>query len=379
MENIYTLINLDNFEHNFKNIKSLLNDGVKFCGVVKADAYGHGSVMISKFYEKLGADYLAVSRLNEGVELRKNGIKLPILLLGFCENIKACLKYNLELPIYNLEMAKVANKIAKKNSKILKIHIAIDTGMSRIGFLLDDILKTKDEILEISKLSNLEILGIFSHFSNSDSSDHKFTNLQNEKFTQIINLLEQNSLFINLKHISNSAATINFKNFQFNMVRVGLANYGYYPSNHTRHKLNLKPVMSLKAKIINIKILPKDKFISYSLTYKTKNLEKIATVNIGYADGFARIQNSPEILIKGVKCPVVGRICMDQCMVKIPLNMDVKIGEFATIFDENLTADEVAKRSNTISYEVLCSMQRRIPRVYVKNDKIIEKINYLDI
>lgn len=379
MENIYALINLDNFEYNFRTLKSLLSNDTKFCGVVKADAYGHGSVVISKFYEQLGADYLAVSRLNEGIELRKSGVNLPILILSYCDDIKPALKYNLELPLFSLEMAKFMNDAAKKCNQKIKIHIALDTGMSRIGFVVRDENEICKEIIEISKLENLEIVGIFSHFADADSNDIKFTNLQNEKFTKVINLLEKNSLFIKIKHIANSAAMLGFEHTQFNMVRSGIASYGFYPAQNFISKIHLKPVMSLKAKIINIKVLPKGVGISYGLTYTTKEEEKIATINIGYADGFSRVQDNPKVLINGTLCDVVGRICMDQCMVRLPFDVKAKIGEYATIFDEaNLTAQDVAARLNTISYEVLCSIRRRIPKLYIKDGKVIEKVNYLD-
>ncbi|QKF64981.1 alanine racemase [Campylobacter corcagiensis] len=379
MQNIFAAINLDNFEHNFKIIKSLLDPSVKFCGVVKADAYGHGSVVISKFYEKLGADYLAVARLNEAVELRKNGINLPVLILSYCDDINLALKYDIEVAIFSLEMAKKADEISKKEQKKLKIHIALDTGMSRLGFVLGDENVVCDEILAISKLKNLEIVGIFTHFATADE-DSDFSYIQSNKFRNLINLLEKNSLFIKIKHISNSASTIKFKNAHFNMVRVGISSYGFLPSSDFKSDINLLPVMSLKAKIINIKTLQKGIGISYGLTYKTKKEEKIATISIGYADGFSRAQKEPKVLINGVLCDVVGRICMDQCMVRVPFDMKVNIGEYATIFDEStLTAQDVAERYNTISYEVLCSIRRRIPKIYIKDGKIIKSVDYLNL
>lgn len=373
-KNIYVTINLDNLKHNYEFSKSLLKKDVKFCGLAKADAYGHGSIEIAKFYEELGVDYVTVARLEEAAELRKNGIKLPILMLGYSNDTKIISNLDVETSVYNLEMAKFMN--SQVSGKKLKIHIKLDTGMSRLGFVVNDenFENIINQIEEIYHMPNLELVGIFTHFA--DASCENLANLQLSKFNSIVKKLEEKNIHIPLKHTANSAAILNKKDSQFNMARGGIVMFGFHPD--AKESLNLKPVMSLYAMIINVKILNKDTPISYGGVYKTQSKEKIATLSIGYADGFLRGQENPSVLINGVKCPVVGRICMDQCMVKVPFEVEVKIGDYATIFNEkDLTAEDVAKSCNTISYEVLCMVSRRVPRVYIKNGKVCKVVDYL--
>ena len=376
MSVIFAKINLDNLKQNFLNLKNFVGDDIKFCALIKANAYGHGSVEIAKSYAEFGADYLAVARVNEGEELRKNGINLPILLLGYSDEVKKALLSNLELCVFNYKYATTINKIAKSLNLKAKIHIKLDTGMARLGFVVRDeksILETTLTCLKISKLSNIEIIGVFTHFAKSDSADKSFTNLQLKRFNAQIYDFEKNGLKIPLKHVSNSAAILDIQTANLNMVRSGIVGFGFYPSDEVKKSVDLKPVMSLYAMISNIKILKPNTPISYGGVYITKDYEKIITICIGYGDGFLREQNNPEVLINNVKCPVVGRICMDQCMVKVPFNMEVKVGEYATIFNEDdFNASNLARRCNTISYEILSLIASRVKRIYYKNGKIID-------
>ncbi|MCZ6102948.1 MAG: alanine racemase [Campylobacter ureolyticus] len=376
MSVVFAKINLDNLKQNFLNLKKFVGDDIKFCALIKANAYGHGSVEIAKSYAEFGADYLAVARVNEGEELRKNGIKLPILLLGYSDEVKKALLNNLELCVFNYKYATTINKIAKSLNLKAKIHIKLDTGMARLGFVVRDeksILETTLTCLKISKLSNIEIIGVFTHFAKSDSADKSFTNLQLKRFNAQIYDFEKNGLKIPLKHVSNSAAILDIQTANLNMVRSGIVGFGFYPSDEVKKSVDLKPVMSLYAMISNIKILKPNTPISYGGVYITKDYEKIITICIGYGDGFLREQNNPEVLINNVKCPVVGRICMDQCMVKVPFNMEVKVGEYATIFNEDdFNASNLARRCNTISYEILSLIASRVKRIYYKNGKIID-------
>lgn len=376
MSVVFAKINLDNLKQNFLNLKKFVGDDIKFCALIKANAYGHGSVEIAKSYAEFGADYLAVARVNEGEELRKNGIKLPILLLGYSDEVKKALLNNLELCVFNYKYATTINKIAKSLNLKAKIHIKLDTGMARLGFVVRDeksILETTLTCLKISKLSNIEIIGVFTHFAKSDSADKSFTNLQLKRFNAQIYDFEKNGLKIPLKHVSNSAAILDTQTANLNMVRSGIVGFGFYPSDEVKKSVDLKPVMSLYAMISNIKILKPNTPISYGGVYITKDYEKIITICIGYGDGFLREQNNPEVLINNVKCPVVGRICMDQCMVKVPFNMEVKVGEYATIFNEDdFNASNLARRCNTISYEILSLIASRVKRIYYKNGKIID-------
>ncbi|MCZ6172407.1 alanine racemase [Campylobacter ureolyticus] len=376
MSVVFAKINLDNLKQNFLNLKKFVGDDIKFCALIKANAYGHGSVEIAKSYAEFGADYLAVARVNEGEELRKNGIKLPILLLGYSDEVKKALLNNLELCVFNYKYATTINEIAKSLNLKAKIHIKLDTGMARLGFVVRDeksILETTLICLKISKLSNIEIVGVFTHFAKSDSADKSFTNLQLKRFNAQIYDFEKNGLKIPLKHVSNSAAILDTQTANLNMVRSGIVGFGFYPSDEVKKSVDLKPVMSLYAMISNIKILKPNTPISYGGVYTTKDYEKIVTICIGYGDGFLREQNNPEVLINNVKCPVVGRICMDQCMVKVPFDMEVKVGEYATIFNEDdFNASNLARRCNTISYEILSLVASRVKRIYYKNGKIID-------
>lgn len=376
MSVVFAKINLDNLKQNFLNLKKFVGDDIKFCALIKANAYGHGSVEIAKSYAEFGADYLAVARVNEGEELRKNGINLPILLLGYSDEVKKALLNNLELCVFNYKYATTINEIAKSLNLKAKIHIKLDTGMARLGFVVRDeksILETTLTCLKISKLSNIKIVGVFTHFAKSDSTDKSFTNLQLKRFNAQIYDFEKNRLKIPLKHVSNSAAILDIQTANLNMVRSGIVGFGFYPSDEVKKSVDLKPVMSLYAMISNIKILKPNTPISYGGIYTTKDYEKIVTICIGYGDGFLREQNNPEVLINNVKCPVVGRICMDQCMVKVPFNMEVKVGEYATIFNEDdFNASNLARRCNTISYEILSLIASRVKRIYYKDGKIID-------
>ena len=265
-------INLDNIEFNLNNIKKLLNEDTKVCTVLKANAYGHGSVEIAKFLENKKVDYFAVARLEEAIELRQNNIKIPILCLGFVpeESLEFAIENNITLTIYSLEMAEKLNAICERRKTKAYIHIKIDTGMSRIGFEVNE--QSIEQIVKISNLSNLYIEGIYTHFAKADEIDKEFTNEQVEKFKYIVEGIEEKGINISIKHVSNSAATMDIPNLNFNMVRCGIVLYGYYPSDEViKNRLNLKPAMTLKTRISHIKELEQNTGVSYGLTYRTSN------------------------------------------------------------------------------------------------------------
>lgn len=372
-------INLDNIEFNLNNIKKLLNEDTKICTVLKANAYGHGSVQVAKFLENKSVDYFAVARLEEAIELRQNNIKKPILCLGFVpeESLEYAIENNITLTIYSLEMAEKLNDISKKIGIKAYIHIKIDTGMSRIGFKVND--ESIETISQISNLENLYIEGIYTHFAKADELDKEFTNKQVEKFKFITEAVEKKGINIPIKHVSNSAAIMDLPDLNFNMVRCGIVLYGYYPSEEViKERLTLKPAMTLKTKISHIKELEEFTGISYGLTYKTNNSEKIATIPIGYADGFTRMQKNPKVSIKGEVFDIVGRICMDQCMVKIDKDIDIKIGDEVIIFGEgNRKVEDIAKDLGTINYEIVCMVSRRVDRVYKEGNVILQADSYL--
>lgn len=372
-------INLDNINFNLNNIKKLLKEDTKICTVLKANSYGHGSVEIAKFLENKNVDYFAVARLEEAIELRENNIKMPILCLGFVpeESLEYAIKNNITLTIYSLETAKKLNDISEKIGVNANIHIKIDTGMSRIGFEVNE--ESIDQIIKIANLKNLYIEGIYTHFAKSDEIDKDFTYKQVNRFKFIIDNIEKKGINIPIKHVSNSAAIMDLPNLNFNMVRCGIVLYGCYPSDEViKDRLQLKPAMTLKTRVSHIKELKEGTGISYGLRYKTRKQEKIATIPIGYADGFTRMQNNPKVSINNEVFNVVGRICMDQCMVRIDKDIDIKIGDEVIIFGEsNISADDIAKDLGTINYEILCMVSRRVDRIYKERNVILQADSYL--
>lgn len=379
---VWAEINLDNLAHNMREVKKSVKEGTLITAVVKANAYGHGSVYAARTFLKNGADRLAVATLAEAIELRNAGIDVPILILGYTpvSQYSSVIEHDITQTIYNLESARAFSQTADKLNKTGYIHIKIDSGMGRIGFLPTD--KSVNDILEISKLPNIMVEGIFTHFATADEKDKTYTYTQYERFMYVINKLEERGLSIPVKHVSNSAAIIDLPDFNLNMVRAGIMLYGYYPSDEVhKERVNLLPAMSLKARISHVKAVPADTGISYGQIFVTKRESKIATIPIGYADGFTRMLSSKgEAYIKGRIVPIVGRICMDQCMLDVTEIEDVKVGDEVILFgyeEGSLNADDIAAKLNTISYEILCMVGRRVPRVYVQDGEIIAVDDYL--
>ncbi len=368
-------INLNNIKHNFHALKNTLEADTKVCCVVKADAYGHGAVEVAKMLQQEKADYFSVARFEEAVELRNNNIHTPILCMGYiseCDIEEAINRY-IGITVYSYEMAKIINQKAGKLGKKASIHIKIDTGMSRLGFLTDD--NSINDILKLKELINLNIDGIYTHFATADETDKKETYLQLERYKKVIDALEKANIDIQFKHVSNTAAIIDLKELGFNMVRLGIGLYGHYPSDEVSKEVELKPAMKLKTIITNIKTVAPGTKVSYGYTYEFKEASTLATLAIGYADGFDRTQNNPKVMINGVLCDVVGRICMDQCMVKIPEGLNVNIEDEVLIMgaEVGVTAEDLASRRGTINYEVLCSVSRRVTRDYILGDKTYSK------
>lgn len=373
-------INLDNIKNNLDNIKNNLNEYTKVCGVVKANAYGHGSVEISKFLERQNIDYLAVARIEEAIELRQNEIKVPILCLGYInhEFFSLAIQNDIEITVYSVQMAYKLNHIASSLNKKALIHIKLDTGMSRLGFIPNK--ESVDCIIEINQLVNIDIIGIYTHFAIADEFDKSFTYSQVDKFNFIISELEKNNINIPIKHVSNSAAIIDCKDLNFNMVRCGIILYGHYPSDSVnKEKIMLKPAMTFKTKVAHIKDVQKGTGISYGLRFKTEEISTIITLPIGYADGFSRMQKKPKVLINDQLYDIVGRICMDQCMAKINQNSNIKIGDEVILFGDNekLNVEQIANDLETINYEVLCMISRRVRRIYMEKNAILQQTDYL--
>ncbi len=371
-------INLDNIGYNLQNIKNKLKEDIKICCVVKANAYGCGSVEVSKYLQNKNIDFLAVAKIEEALELRKNNIKLPILVLGYVDLdfVQDAIENDISITIYDVDHAKKIDEVAKNINKRIKIHIKLDTGMSRLGFLKE---KAVSSIKEVNNLQNIYIEGIFTHFASADEKDKQTTINQLQIYKDIIENLKEINIDIPIKHVANSAATLDFEDDLFNMVRVGIILYGYYPSQDVNKDIMLKPCMKLKSKVTNVKILDEGVGISYGHAYKTNQKSKIVTIAIGYADGYNRVQTNPKVYINNQICEVVGRICMDQCMAIVPLSMNAEIGDEVSIIDDNIkeiTLEENANKNNTINYEILCMINRRVSRIYKNKDEIYS-VNYL--
>ena len=315
-------VDLDAIAHNMREIRKITNKNAQIMAVVKADAYGHGFMEVSKTLLENGADRLAVAVLQEGKQLRSRGVSVPILILGASmeNDIEDIINFDITPNVFSYDFAKAISYMAEKKEKVTKIHIKLDTGMSRIGYVVsdnnDEII---DEIVKISKLPYIEIEGIFSHFSTSDEYDDSYTRLQFKRFMSVTNALKERGVDIPIKHICNSAGIMMYPEMHLDMVRPGVILYGMYPSDEVdKTRLDLIPAMSLKSKITYVKEVESGRGVSYGKEYITDKTTKIATVPIGYADGYLRkAAKHGKMIVNGVKVPIIGRICMDQCMMSI--------------------------------------------------------------
>ncbi len=376
-------IDLDAIAHNMREIRKITNPDAQIMAVVKADAYGHGFLEVTKALLENGADRLAVAVLQEAKQLRSRGVNVPILLLGASmdNDIEDIINFDVTPNVFSYEFAKAISYVAEKKEKVTKIHIKLDTGMSRIGYVVsDDNTEIVNEIEKISKLPYIEIEGIFSHFSTSDEYDGSYTRLQFNRFMSVIGDLEKCGVNIPIKHICNSAGIMMYPEMHLDMVRPGVILYGMYPSDEVdKSRLDLIPAMTLKSKITFVKEVEPGRGVSYGKEYITDKVTKIATVPIGYADGYLRkIAGKGKMLVHGVKAPIIGRICMDQCMIDVTEVHNIERGDEAIIFGrEGITIDDLASWLDTINYEVSCVIGKRIPRIYTKDGKAVKVLNYL--
>ena len=369
---VWKEIKLDAVKNNVKNIRGLLKDGVRLLAVIKADAYGHGAVEVAQsLLFDGGADYFGVATYGEAEQLRRAGINTPVLILGavFDDEYAELVKDDITLTVFDFDTAKKLSDTAKKLGKTAKIHIKIDTGMARIGFLPSE--DAVEEIIKISKLDGIEIEGMFSHFAKADEADKMPTRVQFEKFMFIKNELLKRGIKIPICHICNSAGIIDFPEYHLDMVRSGIITYGYYPSDFVnKDALKLESAMSFKSRVVHIKTVEKGTSVSYGGTFTAKEKMKIATVSAGYADGYSRLlSNKADVIINGVRCRVLGRVCMDQLMVDATHLKNINLGDEVILFgksDNNkVTVEETAEIMGTINYEVMCGLSRRVPGVYI--------------
>ncbi len=380
---VHAVIDLDAICHNIKEVKRVIGPDVKVMPVIKADGYGHGAVPIAKALNEIGVDAFAVAIIEEGITLRKNGITQPIVILGYTSEYQysSLIQYEIQPTVFCYEMAESLSKIAAALGQNAKIHIKLDTGMNRIGF------KPTRESLEIvkkiSKLPNIKIEGIFTHFACADEADKTSAKKQKAEYDKFIGWLSEEGIEIPVKHVSNSASIIDMKDWRMDMVRSGIITYGLYPSEEvSKDVLDLRPAMSLKTHIVYIKEVGPGEGVSYNHTFVTKRNTKIATIPVGYADGYPRALSSKgRVLIRGQYAPIIGRICMDQFMVDVTDIPDVSVMDEVTLVgvdgENRISVEEVANGAGSFNYEFVCGVSKRVPRVYMQNGKIKEAIEYM--
>ena len=380
---VWAEVNLDHLAHNMREVKRIVPRSSLIMAAVKADGYGHGVKVTSETFLANGADRLAVATPDEGFQLRDLGIKAPILCLGYTPHYfhEKSIARDVATTIYSYEQGVHLSEMALKTNSMAKFHVKIDTGMSRLGFLPNR--ETVDTIYKLAKLPGLELEGVFTHFAVADEANKSYTHMQHARYMDIIVELQGQGVDIPIKHVSNSAAIIDLPEYSLDMVRPGIMLYGFYPSPHVDHsRVDLKQVMTLHAQISHVKTVQAGQGISYGLTYKTEKASKIATIPVGYADGYRRSLSSKGwVEIAGKKAKVVGRVCMDQFMVDVTDVPEVKQGDLATLigYPSGIAPDgeEMATLLNTITHEVTCQLTKRVPRVYTRRGEPVEAWNYL--
>ncbi len=372
-------INLDAIGHNIKEIKKKIEPKTRLLAVVKADAYGHGAVEVSQVCLYNGADELAVATFEEGIALRSNNIFVPILILGYTvENrLEDVILNELTQTVFSYQLAKQLSDTAVRLNKTAYAHISIDTGMSRIGFLPCQ--ESLEEIDRIFKLPNLRITGVFTHFSTADEADKAFTWKQFERFKYMTDGIEERGHKGLIRHCANSATIIDLPEMQMDMVRAGVIIYGMLPSNEVSTDIDLIPAMSIKTHVSYVKELPAGIGVGYGRKYYTHKLTKIATVPIGYADGYSRLlSNRARMIVNGQYADVIGNVCMDQLMLDVTHIKDVNMGDDVTVIGtaggKSVTADELANIMGTINYEVVCGIGKRVPRIYIRNNSVVKTV-----
>lgn len=378
---IYARINMDNLRYNISKMKSLRKTDMKIMTIIKADAYGHGAVEIAKRIKDL-SDYHGVATIDEAVELRDAGIDTPILIIGYTdsEDYDKLLAYNITQAVYDVDECKKLSDVAVAKGTKAKVHIKVDTGMSRIGFPVSD--EGISKAITLKDMPGIEIEGIFTHYAKADEVNKNYSYEQKKKFLHFIESLEQAGITFSLKHIDNSAGTMEMNDDDFDMVRLGIVTYGLYPSEEIDRSVVIKPVMSLIAHVSHVKTLPAGVGVSYGWTYVTCKETKIATITAGYADGYPRaLSNKGRVIINGQYAPIIGRVCMDQFMIDVTNIPDVSVKDEVILIggteDKYISVEEVAAPAESFNYELVCNISRRVPRVYYEGGKDTEEANYL--
>lgn len=359
-------INLSAIRSNILNVRGLLAKGTKMCAVVKAGGYGHGAVQVANEAIKAGADYLGVAVLSEALELRAAGITHPILILGYTPPYEygVVAEARISQTVFNLEQAEALSAAGVALGRRVKAHLKVDSGMSRLGVRPAD---APDLAAKIAALPGLELEGVFTHFAKADSHDKSHVRGQFAEFCRALDGIKERGVSIAIRHCANSATTLDLPEMHLDMVRPGIIIYGLKPSDETGTPFKAIPAMQFKTTIAQLKNAPAGACVSYGCTYTTTGQEKIATLPVGYADGWSRsLSGKAEVLVNGKRAPLLGRICMDQCMADVSGVAGVKEGDHVTLFGSpELTADEVAAKLGTINYELVCMVSARVPRVYL--------------
>ena len=380
---IWSEIDLNAISHNVRELRRITSSGSRFMAVVKADGYGHGAVEVALAALKNGADCLGVARIDEGLHLRRAGITAPILIMGYTppKHSEAIVAHHLTQTVYTFEAAEALSEASARLQMKATVHIKVDTGMGRLGLLPDSprismlgkhLPGNAQRVIEsISRLPHVEIEGIFTHFATADSQDKTFTLQQLERFLEFLDKLKVHGLEFPLRHAANSAALIDLPETHLDMVRPGISLYGFYPSAEVnRERISLAPAMMFKTRVIHVKMVPAGFHISYGLTYQTENPTVIATVSAGYADGLNRLLSSRgQMLVRGIRVGIVGRICMDLTLLDVGHIPDVCIGDEVVIFgcqgQECIPVEEVAEVQDTIHYEIVTSLASRVRRIFL--------------
>ena len=380
---VYARIDLDAIAYNMEQMKQRIDGHTQIMAVIKTDAYGHGAVQVAQMLEKY--DYIwgfAVATLDEAVVLRVEGIQKPILVLGciFPDQYMEMLDNNIRMNVYTEDMAKEIANMARREGKTAYIHIKLDTGMGRLGFSITD--ESIEAIARINKLPNVRMEGVFTHFAKADEKDKTFTKKQIREFEYMTKMLKENGVTFEYEHCSNSAAIIDVPEAKFDIVRAGISTFGLYPSEEVdKEAVHLKPALALKSHVAFVKEIEPGTPVSYGGTFVADKKMKIATIPVGYGDGYPRaLSGVGHVLIRGKKAPILGRICMDQFMVDVTHIEDASFGDKVTLIgrdgNEYISVEMLGDLSGRFNYEFICDLGKRIPRVYVKNGKIAEQVDY---
>lgn len=378
-------VDLDAVEYNIGSIKDHIKEDVKVCVVIKADGYGHGGLQIA--HTLSGKEYVwgfAAATLDEAVFLKKKGIDKPVLVLGcvFPDQWEQALEYKVRMTVYTMEMAKEISALAEKLGQKAYIHIKLDTGMARLGFMPDE--ESADEIAAIAAMPDLVMEGLFTHFSKADETDKTYTKKQMEKYLWMKSALERRGITFTYYHCSNSAGIIDVPEANMNLVRCGISTYGLYPSAEVKKEnVPLKPAMELLSHVAHVKWVEKGTLVSYGGTFITERRTKIATIPVGYGDGYPRsLSNKGAVLIHGKRANILGRVCMDQFMVDATDIDDVKFGDQVTMIgrdgDEELTVEELSELADRLNYEFICNLGKRIPHEFIRHGEVIEQRDYFN-